>query len=78
MFKQNGVAESGDRWQLRHQLSGHRQTYPGSDQYEMYNVSDNPMKLTNLHDDGKHQAVEIPDSTPEPLDDVEQYRALEQ
>jgi len=34
--------------------------------------------LTNLHDDGKHQAVEIPDSTPEPLDDVEQYRSLEQ
>ena len=44
----------------------------------MYNVSDNPMELTNLHDDGKHQAVEIPESTPEPLDDVEQYRSLEQ
>jgi hypothetical protein len=36
------------------------------------------MELTNLHDDGKHQALEIPDSTPEPLDDVEQYRSLAQ
>jgi choline-sulfatase len=31
---------------------------PVSDQFEMYNVTDDPMELRNLHDDGVHTAVE--------------------